>query len=200
MKSKRSDYFHLEYLWMNKLFELARGDYIDRSENVPFFYRAVVVAVDTVGGKLENPSGEGMINAIVDGNPIDLPVTSGPNNPMNSVKARIISGEIDQYRSNEELRVYWPMTQEHDMIPIKPGEYVYVSFEGENYEHALWMGKVPGHSNLNFYRGSDAYSTYDDKRLKYAFEDVDRPDNKDENNDIVASGRLALNKLKGLFF
>jgi len=55
----------------------ARGDIRTKDEHVQTWYRALVVAVDVFGGRLENPDGNGTTTHEVDGNNIDVPATVG---------------------------------------------------------------------------------------------------------------------------
>lgn len=174
-----------------------RGDFVEKDDSPRFMFRALVVAVDVYGGRLENPDGEGEVNHDVGGRKISVPANIGPENPKNSIKARILTDEFDQYRSDDDLRVFWPLLSEHDSIPVKPGEHVYVMFEDENFEHGLWIGKVSGHQNKNFALGEERYENDSANRLSNKFDDS-RDDNQ-STNDVIASGRLISNNKSKLF-
>jgi len=176
----------------------ARGDLWDKSQNVQVWHRALVVAVDVIGGRLENPDGEGTVSHFMDGKNSEYPANVGPKNPRNSVKARIITKEFDQFFDDDSLRVFWPMFPEHDSIPIKPGEYVYVTFEDTNYEHGLWLGKVAGHENVNYFRGQDSFKT-EDSSLASKFPDSPKLKEDPADTDHDASGILSMNDKAKLF-
>jgi hypothetical protein len=156
------DKFARQELFLAELIRKSiQGSFNERDENVAFLHRALVVAVDTEGGKLENPEGGGKLTNVIDGKEVSVPAKIGPKNPANSVKARILTDGFDQFVGDDGLRVLWPFFPEHISLPIKPGEHVYVVFEDTNYEHGLWVTKIPGHSNVNFFKGSDAYKSQD---------------------------------------
>ena len=143
----------------------------ERDDNVAFLHRALVIAVDLDGGKLENPTGAGETSNVIDGKTITVKATVGPVNPPNSVKARVMTDGFDQFTGDAGLRVFWPFFPEHISLPIKPGEHTYVIFEGTGYEHGLWVTKVPGHDNVNIFMGSDAYKPQDPS-LSEKFDDT----------------------------
>jgi hypothetical protein len=178
----------------------AQGQFYERDENVPFLYRAAVLAIDVIGGKLENPDGAGVVTHNVNGQNIDVPANIGPKNPKNSIKARIVSDGFDQFTGDDELRVFWPFFPEHMSVPVKIGEHVYVIFEDEHHEHGLWISKVPGHEGLNLYKGKDSYGKDKEDSLANKFDDSkdvgggdeDTPDSDDGAGDrLVNDGRLA---------
>jgi hypothetical protein len=126
-----------------------------------FMFRALVLAVDVEGGKLETPDatvhrrgekdwepGGTVLHQRVVGTDgvtliaeYDVALTSGPVNPANSIRARIIGSNIDQFIGDDDLRCYWPMFPGFDNP--SPGELVYVVFEDEEYTHGLWLARVP---------------------------------------------------------
>jgi hypothetical protein len=119
-------------------------DYVEGAfTDYTFLFKAVVVDVDTVGGVFSGP-GTKKEN--------DLP------NPKNSIKARIVSK--DRYRSDDDLNVFWPMFS-HDVMPIAPGEMVYVLFEDANEENrGLWLSRAPDSkevTNANVVLASDRH-------------------------------------------
>lgn len=144
-----------------------QSKFLERGENVPVLYRALVVAVDVEGGRLENPAGEGTVSHLIDNRAIETPATVGPSNPRNSLKARILSGGFDQFIHDNRLRVFWPFFPDHLAPPVKPGEHVYVAFEDPDFQHGLWFSKVSGHEGANFVRGESTYSR--EKTLKERF-------------------------------
>lgn len=127
----------------------ANGVYLERSEYIPSIMRALVVAVDTAGGKLETENGSplsGSLSQTVTDQSgklasYTLIPTIGPNNPPNSIRARVIGNERDSYRPDDLLKCYWPSAQGVE-IP-SPGEVVYVVFEDPKLTHGMWIGKVP---------------------------------------------------------
>lgn len=154
-------------------------------EAAPFLMRALVVAVDTVGGKLENPDGSGKSQQTIDGKSYDVVATSGPPNPRNSIKARLITDAVDQFLDDDHLRVFWPFFPETDYIPVKPGEYVYVVFEDVHKEHGLWISKVPGQENMNFFPGQKSF--VDDPSLTALFGDSKQQDQPNMDTDRAAT-------------
>ncbi|MFA5750416.1 MAG: hypothetical protein WC895_04295 [Candidatus Shapirobacteria bacterium] len=166
----------------------AQGVFRESDEYTPFLFRALVVAVDVNGGKLENPSGSGTLTHVLKGKSFDVKSNVGPNNPKNSIKARIITDGFDQFVNDDRMRVFWPFFPEHMSLPIKPGEYVYIVFEDQNYEHGLWISKIPGHENVNYYKGSDSFLPNGGDSLTSKFSDTASSDdgsddklNKDED-------------------
>ena len=134
------------------------GAYREKGEYSAFMFRAIVIAVDPEGGKLESPDGkpqqrsgdkwvEGakMTQIVTDGNkPLakyEITPTLGPVNPPNSIKARIISNNMDQFTSDDDLRCFWPMFP--GLSNVSAGEMAYVVFEDEDFTHGLWLAKVP---------------------------------------------------------
>src|SRR4051812_44851416 len=105
-----------------------QGRFLSREEIVPFLYRATVVAVDVMGGKLENPDGSGTVTHVFEDKKLDVQAIVGVENPRNSIKARILTDGFDQFISDDRLRIFWPFYPEHVSIPVKPGEHVYVTF------------------------------------------------------------------------
>lgn len=153
------DKFRRPELFLSELLrKSAQGRFHEVDENVPFLHRAAVVAVDVVGGKLENPGGRGNVTHSFNGRTVDVPAINGPANPKNSLKARIISDGFDQFMGDENLRVFWPFFPEHNSIPVKPGEHVYVLFEDSDFQHGLWISKIPGHEGVNFVRGESKFT------------------------------------------
>lgn len=166
----------------------AKKIYLERGASIPFLFRAIVVAVDVEGGLLENPKGEGSLTHEFNEKSFQVPANIGPPNPANSVKARIISGGKDQFTHDDRLRVFWPFFPEHIAVPIKPGEYAYVMFEDENEEHGLWVNKVPGHTGVNFARGSKFFINPASSSLANKFPDTATDDKKsDKSKDTAAA-------------
>jgi hypothetical protein len=104
-------------------------DYVEGNlDDYAVLFRAAVVAVDHVGGKLAGPN------------------TSFPNeppNPRNSIRARIITNGLDRDTEEDRLTVFWPLFP-HDIMPVKEGEHVYVIFEDNNEKtHGLWIARIP---------------------------------------------------------
>jgi hypothetical protein len=135
----------------------AQGRLQARDENSHLLFRATVLAVDTTGGLLQNESATGTVTHSIDGHDVETRALPGLKNPRNSVKARIITDGFDQFMLDDRARVFWPFFPEHVAVPVKPGEHVYVIFEDREFEHGLWVTKVPGQENLNFFRGQDAF-------------------------------------------
>jgi hypothetical protein len=129
----------------------AGGQYRERGDYVPNMYRALVIAMDPEGGKLESPTGDPMDNiklhvtvksqAGKDIAKYDVTPTFGPYNPKNSVRARLMTNNMDQVIPDSELRTYWPLFPGADTPSA--GEMVYVLFEDEAMHHGLWVAKVP---------------------------------------------------------
>lgn len=131
----------------------AGGEFWERDEYVPFMYRAIVVAVDAAGGRLENPDGT-VSEALESRIPyVDSPgssgqsfsyvvvPTKGPANPPNSLRARIVTNGLDQFLDDQHLRTFWPLFQ-NAFVPM-PGELAYVVFEDSSFTHGLWLARVP---------------------------------------------------------
>ncbi|MHA2043940.1 MAG: hypothetical protein ACW99G_04060, partial [Candidatus Thorarchaeota archaeon] len=168
----------------------ARGELLEESDHTVIWQRALVLAVDVNGGMLENPDGSGHVEHIVGKTTVDIEARTGPTNPRNSIKARIISDAGDEFFSDEDLKVFWPMLPEHISVPIKPGEHVYITFEDIDAEHGLWFGKVPGHSNVNFFDGNESFQQAESLADVYP----DNPPNPESDGFVdgndAAGGRL----------
>jgi len=135
------------------------GAYREKGEYTAFMFRAIVIAVDTFGGKLETPNGKpqeksgsswidssnNMVQEVRDSSGLivsyEITPTRGPTNPPNSIKARIMSNNMDQFISDDDLRCYWPMFP--GISNVTAGEMAYVVFEDETFTHGLWLAKVP---------------------------------------------------------
>jgi hypothetical protein len=175
-----------------------RREFLEEDRAPQIWLRAAVLAVDVRGGLLENEQGAGELEHIVDGRPRKVPANIGPANPRNSIKARIVSSETDQFIEDDLLRVFWPMMPEHDAIPVKPGEHVYVTFEDEDRQHGLWFGKVPGHEGVNFFKGESSYVVSKAGQLSSLFEDGGPPPGAPET-DTTIGGRLVPRDKASLF-
>lgn len=102
------------------------SDYTDGVlDDKVFLYRAQVVAIDLVGGQLEE--------------------TPAPN-PPGSVKARILT--LDRYKTDDDLTVFWPLFP-YDLMPVKENEHIYVIFEDPEQQHGLWLSRIPEPNNVN---------------------------------------------------
>jgi hypothetical protein len=128
----------------------AGGLYRERDQYVPFMFRALVIAVDNIGGKLETPDGtaEGgnleqhvVVPGKGDVGSYQIEPTRGPRNPKGSLKARVLSSNLDQFVDDDSLRTYWPLFP--GLHNPDAGELVYVVFEDEEMLHGLWIASVP---------------------------------------------------------
>lgn len=138
----------------------------DDERFAPVLMRATVVAVDMDGGLLQNPDGDGSVANEVDGKRFSYRALVGPKNPPRSLKARVLTNDLDMFRSDDDLRVFWPLLP--DVHPVKPGEHVYVTFEDEFLTHGLWLTRVAGHVDQNIDVGEERYSA-GEMRLPQAF-------------------------------
>lgn len=181
----------------------ARDEFGRRSENPTIFHRALVVAVDVVGGKLQNPKADGKLTQKVNGKQVDVPAIAGPPNPKNSIKARIISDGFDQFISDDNLRIFYPFLPDHVRVPIKPGEHVFVTFEDPRFEHGLWLWKVPGHEGANLVTGESTFIKSKGGSLAGKFPDaasVSKTDEEDLSTDEAAGeSSLSSGRLTSLF-
>lgn len=141
--------------------EVILGEMIDKVVEAPdrTYYRAVVLAVDLDGGKLQNTDGSGeMVVTQRDGTTKKVKAIVGPPNPRGSVKARILTDGYDRLLDDNSLRVYWPMfPQDLSGTPATPGEHVYVMFDGQGTSHGLWVTRVAGHESANSFLGTTSY-------------------------------------------
>lgn len=171
MKNPQERFKRPEIILQDLLRKFAKGQISDNNvTNSRFFLRATVLAVDSVGGRLSNPSGQGSISS---GNKSFNAIT-GPTNPAGSIKARILSKGLDRFIEEKESRIFWPFfPQDHLSLPIKPGEHVYIMFEDEYLEHGLWFCRISGHDDPNFFMGQDSYKTSINKSAMNSFESDD---------------------------
>lgn len=179
----------------------AQGMFREKDEGVQFLYRALVIAVDVEGSKLENPDGSGELNHEVDGKKYSVPARVGPKNPPNSIKARIITDGLDKFSTDDNLRVFWPFFPENISVPVKPGEHVYVTFEDANFVHGLWITKVPGHVGMNYAPGKKFFKASDSGQLASKFEDTSGGSSEEKkfDKDEDAAETKPGNKLSSLF-
>lgn len=190
------DKFHRPEVFSNEILQKGmQGKYREIDENVQVFYRAVVIAVDVIGGKLENPSGNGSVSHTINGKKFDFPANVGPLNPKNSIKARILSDEIDQFTVDDDLRVFWPIMPEHSAVPIKPGEFAYVIFEDKDSHHGMWLSKVSGQEGVNYVSGQGTFVPDDAATLPNLFPDstdstTDQPSDSEAGGNLVNQGNL----------
>ncbi len=121
--------------------------------------RALVLAVDQEGGMLENPAGSGTFASSWPGVKTKiLRAQVGPANPRGSIKARVLTDGLDRLRTDDEVRVFWPMFPPDQLgMPVSPGEHVYVMFEGDGMSNGFWLSRVPGHEGAGSYTGNRSY-------------------------------------------
>lgn len=141
------------------LADMIRG-HARSDDRVRHYRRAVVVAIDLEGARLQNKSGSGELSVKTrDGKVMKYPALAGPENPRGSVKARILTDGLDRLVADDDLRIFWPMfPQDQLSIPISPGEHVYVIFEDEGMSHGLWISRVSGQESANSFMGVDSYN------------------------------------------
>lgn len=190
-----------ELFFQELLRKSAEGKLREKDDLQQFLFRALVIAVDVYGGKLENEKGQGSLSHDVNGKKYSVSARIGPENPPNSIKARILTDGEDKFTTDENLRIFWPFFPENISVPIKPGEHVYVMFEDTQKMHGLWVAKVPGHVGVNYAPGSDFYKQTQSAPLSGMFDDTRSLNNdekkfdKDEDAAEIKSG----NKLSSLF-
>lgn len=174
---------------------------MEKDDSFPFLYRALVVAVDVYGSKLENPDGNGTLSHEIDGKKYDVQARLGPENPPNSIKARVLTDGDDKFSTDENLRVFWPFFPQNISIPVKPGEHVYVVFEDTQQQHGLWLSKVPGHLGVNYAPGKDFYRPIEDAPLASKFDDTRNLSSEEKryDKDTDAAETKPGNKLSSLF-
>lgn len=156
-RDRGSDWYRRpEMILADLLQRAARGD--DRVDR--HYRRAVVLAVDLLGGQLQNPSASGGISFRTrDGSQASYPALVGVENPRGAIKARVLTDGLDRLIDDVDLRIYWPMFPQDQMgTPISPGEHVYVVFEDEGLSHGLWVSRVPGQDSANSFAGVDSYT------------------------------------------
>lgn len=127
----------------------AAGLYREKDEYAPNMLRALVVASDTQGGKLETPDGVAVGGALVERvvapngaitAQYTITPTRGPLNPPNSVRACVLTNNMDQFTDFDNFRTFWPLIP--GLGNPSAGELVYVMFEDESMLHGLWVSKV----------------------------------------------------------
>lgn len=150
-------------------------DYAEgRLDNSNFLYRAVVVKIDHKGGELEEE----------------------PPNPKGSIRARVMSSNMDRaFENDEDLHVYWPLFP-YDLMPVKEGEHVFVVFEdNSNKGHGLWISRAPENyrsDQRNLVPGSKKYkdestNDFSDVGLEQAVQGTDSPPKDIEISDEFTS-------------
>lgn len=146
-----------EILFLDFIRKGAKGAFLERGEGLRIIYRAEVVAVDSEGGKIENPEGKGSISIVNSaGKSVKIDARVGPSNPKDSIKARILTDGHDKFANDENLKVFWPFLPESVTVPIAVGDKVMVLFEDEAQTHGLWIAKVPGTVNASDEDNSDS--------------------------------------------
>jgi hypothetical protein len=177
----------------------AQGLYSEIDENPQVFMRALVLAVDVDGGKLENPDGRGSISHELSGRKIEFNARIGPENPPGSIKARVITEGYDKFSDDDEAKIFWPLFPETLSIPVKPGEHVYVVFEDVSMQHGLWISKVAGHEGVNFARGKEFYKETNSSSKFEKFDDTKGSNEKKYNEDQDSGENKQTKKLVNSF-
>lgn len=173
------------------LSELLKNSIYEKQER--HYRRALVLAVDQNGGKLQNSNGSGFVDGIDStGKNVKFNAAVGVENPANSIKARILTDSLDRLIDDNDTRVFWPMFPPDQLsLPIVPGEHVYVVFEGNGLNHGLWLSRVPGHDSANFFKGFESYTEPSNKRSAMdSFEKNDTP-KVDDSKSALAPGNNA---------
>ena len=156
MSRRGIDWYRRPEMILSELLrDAARGPQQDRTVR-----RALVLAVDYEGGKLQNPDGSGEFDSSWPGrNSQTLKATVGPANPRGAVKARILTDGLDRLRDDNDTRVFWPMFPPDQLgMPVSPGEHVYVMFEGSGLDNGFWVARLPGHEGAGSYIGNKSYT------------------------------------------
>lgn len=154
VKTPQERFRRPEIILQELLRKYSKGQISDNPLSSRLFLRAVVLAVDNVGGKLSNPSGQGSITS--GGNTYDALV--GPTNPPGSIKAKLISKGLDRFFEEKESKIFWPFfPTDHLSLPIKPEEHVFIMFEDDYLEHGFWFCRVSGQDDPNFFKGQDSF-------------------------------------------
>lgn len=159
MKKAGVDWYRKPEIILADLLGKAARDEI-ASSNDKFLYRALVLAVDVDGGKLQNQNGTGEIVVKTEnsGNKTYKAII-GLDNPRGSVKARILTDGFDRLLDDDEVAVFWPMLPYDQFgIPISPGEHVYVIFENKSKSHGMWLSRVSGHESASSFEGVKSYT------------------------------------------
>lgn len=143
--------------------ETILADIIDRAgreDRDRSHYKAVVLAVDLEGGKLQNPDGNGTVRVpLRDGTTREFKALVGPLNPRGSLKARVLTDGLDRLLDDNSVRVFWPMfPQDLSGTPATPGEHVYVTFDGDGMSHGLWISRVSGQESAGSFDGTTSYT------------------------------------------
>jgi hypothetical protein len=179
-----------ETILADLLKEHARGKPADRSVR-----RALVLAVDHEGGKLQNPNGSGEYESAWPGRKSQkLKALVGPPNPRGAIKGRILTDGLDRLRDDSDVRVFWPMFPPDQIgIPVVPGEHVYVMFEGEGLDNGFWLSRVPGHEGAGAYVGNQSYTAPSAPGSAMdSFEPNDAEYPKTEEHASMAPGKSAM--------
>lgn len=144
------------------LFDLIK-EYSDGKLNPQLFLRARVEEIDTVGGQIE----------------------ANPPNPVNAIRARILTNGMDYNVPYEALSVFYPI------IPggsIAVGEHVLVLFEdGANYSNGLWLCAVPQFAQSVNYNNPENF--YQPEQTATAPFRSDEPQRTEVNPDLEYGGR-----------
>lgn len=170
--------------------DAARGDGPDRTVR-----RALVLAIDLDGGKLQNPDGSGSVRSSWPGQrELVIPALVGPPNPRGAIKARVLTDGLDRLRSDADVRVFWPMfSPDNISIPISPGEHVYVMFEGSGMENGFWLSRVPGHEGAGAFIGNRSYIAPSARGSAMDHFDPNEPEyQRDETHAALVPGVSAL--------
>ena len=170
------------------LFGRAARHELDNDSEI--FYRATVLAVDLVGGMLQNENGNGTVSVTnPNGSKKSFNALIGPSNPRGSIKARVLTAGKDRFLDDADIKVFWPLLP-HDQIgiPVSPGEHVYVIFEGKT--HGMWLSRISGHDSAGNFLGTDSYTAPSSPRSAMDSFEVNDPEY-DRTDD---SAGLAPNK------
>jgi hypothetical protein len=174
------------------LAELIKRTAREDDKNVRTYHKAVVLAVDLEGGKLQNANGEGSMRVVGrDGSERSFKALVGASNPRGSVKARVLTEGLDRLLTDQETRVFWPMfPQDLSGTPATPGEHVYIMFDGETMDHGLWVSRVSGHESAG---SADGTLTYTEPSSPQSAMDLFEENTADYQKDDISAGLAPTN-------
>lgn len=124
-------------------------------------YDAIVMEIDNVGGQFDG------------------------DNPVDSIKYRLISNMEDRFFKDVNLEIAWPLFSIHTRQPLKIGERVKILFDRPGSVFGSWFSTRHSRDNPNFKAWNDISEPDESQKSKEAFGDNTEEEDPLELSDIT---------------